>query len=454
MKTTTGDCKSTQTVSKPHECLPCEIPPLCRNHFFTGKLMTARDFTDEQSYLVDMQRLHELELHGWGVVCGLRVKPHPYCPHLRIVVEPGFAIDRCGRQIRVIEETEKALPQIAPPPPPDPCPPESAAAQAVPTEELPAQEAGRPAAQPEEKAPDECETGVTLYVCLSYSECKTEWKPAPFDECGCNCNGGKQKPNRICEGYQIVITTQEPEGLSDLRKDRDSCDVQECEYLYEGLLDDCLTPKKLKCIPLAVIEGYVPGKPIVEKMIDNWECRPLLVSTRFLERLIRCILHKLPVGGLTHIVGMNWHHGEHYHCGHFMSHYVGEEAFPRHFEVNFSQPVRTDALSHQSFQAIAIRYKDRAREGGFLEVLPARVWAPDPTTFCLRIDRGYAERHLNGVNFDLYLTLRCDVILDERGNPVDGNLLAHPDDGVSVVRPPTGDGIAGGPFESWIHVRA
>lgn len=418
--------------------------------------MTARDFTDEQNYFLDRQRLHDLELHGWGVVCGLRVKPHPYCPQLRVIVEPGFAVDRCGRQLRVIEECEIALPQLATatPPLPAPCPPEPTLPDPGATAVGGGPLAGTPEAVPEAEVPEQCEPGVKLYVCLSYTECETEWKPAPFDECGCNCNGGKQKPNRVCEGYQIVVTDQEPEGLGELRRDRDDCDVQECEYLYESLLDDCLTPEQLKCIPLAVIENYIPGRPVAESMIDNWEYRPLLVSTRFLERLIHCILHKLPVGGLTHIDAMNWHHGEHYHCGHFMSHYIGDEDYPRHFEVNFSGPVRTDSLSPQSFQAVAIRYKDRARDGGFLEVVPARVWAADPRTFCLRIDRGYAERHLNGVNFDLFLTLRCDVILDERGNSVDGNLLAHPDDGASVVRPPTGDGIAGGAFESWIHVRA
>lgn len=454
MKTIAGDSRKAAAPSKPRECLPCEISLLCRNNFFTGKLMTARDFIDEQKYLIDKMRLHELELHGWGVVCGLKVKPHPYCPQLRIIVEPGFAIDRCGRQIRVIDECEKELPQIAPSPapPPEPCPPEPSTP--APTKAGAPSEPGASAAPPA-SMPSGCEpgeSGVTLYVCLSYAECETEWKPAPFDECGCNDNG--QKPNRVCEGFQIVITAQEPEGLAEIRKDRESCEVEECEYLYETLLDDCLYPRKLKCIPLAVIDGYIPGKPVTKDMIDNWEYRPLLVSTHLLNRLIRCILRKLPVGGLTHISGMNWHHGEHYHCGHFMSHYVGEEAFPRHFEVNFSRPVRTDALSHQSFQATAIRYRDRAHEGGFLEVVPARVWAPDTTTFCLRIDRGYADRCLNGVNFDLFITLRCNVILDERGYPVDGNLLAHPDDSVSVVRPPTGDGIAGGTFESWIHVRA
>jgi hypothetical protein len=76
------------TKNKPSEngCLPCDIPPFSRNNYFTGKLLTARDFTAEQQYSADKLRLHQIALHGWGVVCGLKVKPHPHCPELRIVV--------------------------------------------------------------------------------------------------------------------------------------------------------------------------------------------------------------------------------------------------------------------------------------------------------------------------------------------------------------------------------
>ena len=57
------------------QCLPCQIPEFDRNIYYTGKLLTASDLTDEQRYFRDKLRLHHLALHGWGVVCGLRVKP-------------------------------------------------------------------------------------------------------------------------------------------------------------------------------------------------------------------------------------------------------------------------------------------------------------------------------------------------------------------------------------------
>jgi hypothetical protein len=89
-----------------------------------------------------------------------------------------------------------------------------------------------------------------------------------------------------------------------------------------------------------------------------------------------------------------------------------------------------------------------------MEVAPAKVWpSSDRTQFYLQIDPAYAQRCLAVGHFDLYLTLRCNVIVDDYGTPVDGSLLARrQSDGSVLVAPPTGDGIPGGLFESWIRV--
>jgi hypothetical protein len=89
-----------------------------------------------------------------------------------------------------------------------------------------------------------------------------------------------------------------------------------------------------------------------------------------------------------------------------------------------------------------------------VEIAPALVTVADDRRSCrLQIEHPYAQQHLDGRSFDLYIRLRCDVIADERGLPVDGNLLARYEDGTYIVDGPTGDGIPGGLFESWIHVR-
>ena len=45
-----------------------------RNRYFTGKYMTARDFSGEQAYFLSRYRLHNRLLVGLGVVTGLEVQ--------------------------------------------------------------------------------------------------------------------------------------------------------------------------------------------------------------------------------------------------------------------------------------------------------------------------------------------------------------------------------------------
>ena len=60
---------------KPHEtCVECESAQLARNCYFSGKLMVERDFVEEQRFFIGKDRRHNKWLHGWGAVCGLKVK--------------------------------------------------------------------------------------------------------------------------------------------------------------------------------------------------------------------------------------------------------------------------------------------------------------------------------------------------------------------------------------------
>lgn len=88
-----------------------ELTPSKRNRYFTGKLLTARDLTDEQSYYQEKARRHNRYLHGYGVVCGLRVVPARGRERLAVVVEPGLALDAWGREIVVPEPAELDLGQ-------------------------------------------------------------------------------------------------------------------------------------------------------------------------------------------------------------------------------------------------------------------------------------------------------------------------------------------------------
>lgn len=80
--------------------------PFERNNYFYGKLLTVRDFLDEQRYMNDKRRLHNYLTVGAGIVCGLSVIE---LNEKTISVEPGLALDYLGREIVVAEPVTKKL---------------------------------------------------------------------------------------------------------------------------------------------------------------------------------------------------------------------------------------------------------------------------------------------------------------------------------------------------------
>lgn len=409
---------STTATGKP--CIPCDIPPFCRNYYYRGKLLTEREFADEQRYVGDRHRLHQVALHGWGVACGLAVKPHPYCPDLKLVVEEGLAIDSCGREIRVGRDVTIDLPR--PPPRQDGA------------EEQPR----KPDAAHEPELPSR-----TLYLCIAYSECESEYAPAPFDECGCNAGG--LKPNRICEGFSLELYDSKP-GFWD-EAVGDECEAEDCrEYYWEGQRQ-CRKPGGFCCVPLAMILDVVPGQKVTEKQIHTHRNRRHIASTETLDRVVRCILNKLPAEKLTRIDNTNWEHDQRYLCRDFMSDFVGSADHKRGFRISFTEQVHAHTITERSFQAMVVFRSDDPAQPRRMEMAPAEIQKDDDETqWCLlAIDPAYARNNLDMRDFDLFLTLRCDQVTDLKGLAVDGNFIAR--------RFPTGDNVQGGTFESWIRVR-
>ena len=158
-------------------CVECDVPQLARNHYFTGKLLVERDFVDEQHYFIGKHRRHNRYLHGWGVVCGLKVKEHPneQCRSQYVVVEPGTAVDCCGREIVVAREEFFDFRSRF--------------------EEFWKAQHG------DDSEPDQ--TPHTLQICVRHRECPTEEVPALFDECGCDETGCQ--PNRVLESYDFDL---------------------------------------------------------------------------------------------------------------------------------------------------------------------------------------------------------------------------------------------------------
>lgn len=73
-----------------------------RNHYFHGKLMTARDMQAEQAYNVGQRRAQARNVGGSGVAWGLKAEiENDGEDAIRVYVHEGYGVDECGRPIVV-----------------------------------------------------------------------------------------------------------------------------------------------------------------------------------------------------------------------------------------------------------------------------------------------------------------------------------------------------------------
>lgn len=137
--------------------------PFKRNNYFYGKLLTVKDFEDEQRYMNDKRRIHNFLTAGAGIVSGLSVVE---INEKTISIESGLALDYMGREIVVEESITKKLNVI-----------------------------------------DGFETLVhmdNIYLCLCYDEKKEE---AVHSVVGEDSKGGEKNDySRVKEGYRIFLT--------------------------------------------------------------------------------------------------------------------------------------------------------------------------------------------------------------------------------------------------------
>jgi hypothetical protein len=79
-----------------------------RPRYFSGRLLTANDLSEEQQYHVAKHRRHLQTLHGTGIVSGLEVQVAPGTT--TIMVSPGLAVDEQGREVQLEESRPVVVP--------------------------------------------------------------------------------------------------------------------------------------------------------------------------------------------------------------------------------------------------------------------------------------------------------------------------------------------------------
>ncbi|HJQ85652.1 MAG TPA: hypothetical protein VKA21_16305 [Candidatus Binatia bacterium] len=142
-----------------------------RTHYFYGQLLDVHHFEQEQSYFNQKRWLLNRLVLGYGVVCGLDVQPGE--DGKSVVVLPGVAIDRAGREIVVPTR-----------------------AQPVPLPPSPGQETTGSA----EPAP--CDDGAWAHVCLCFHECESDPAPVLVGECG---EVEHCVPGAVRERYRVIV---------------------------------------------------------------------------------------------------------------------------------------------------------------------------------------------------------------------------------------------------------
>lgn len=365
---------------------------------------------------------------GWGVVCGLDVKPRLIDPDdpskgidpSKVAVTPGLAIDCCGREILICEEQEVPL-----------IPEESECYK-------------------EKKEEEQAEK--RLILCLEYHECKTEAVHLPSIACD---QKEKCEFNRIRDSFKIrVISESECNIEPSCSK---NCPLFENktaslhDYLCEKLKKECPECPECPCVILAEIIITPSDNPysISGIKIDQCSRRKLVYSNSLLYDLIQCF-H----GDLPHITWINWENGKTIPFVEFEN-----GIYKDGVRVKFDRKMDGNTINKNTFLFL-VKMREMETGNYRYEQIPGTVsYEYDGTSgdsICkFEIDSkwltdvyfGYSTVAEEGGEF--LVILRGDFIMSEGDecNParaLDGNFIGE--------KLPTGNGAEGGDFRSWFYV--
>jgi hypothetical protein len=258
-----------------------------RNRYYYGKLLDVFHFDLEQNYFNNKRWLLNRLVSGYGVVCGLNVTLGP--DGQSVVVTPGFAIDKCGREIVVCQPSDPyplPAPQAQTTAPGTGSAPQSGApAPATATGAAPAATAVSIASPGQMNGDCSDTSGVYKYLSICYHECLTDPSPALGGDCDTQA---MCTPGSIRERYSLKLndgrlcpastTTSLPNVISN-----GTLNYQALASYVTNL--PCCTPGTDCCIPLANIQ--IPWQPQTysQNSIDI-SIRPLVYTADMLYELM------------------------------------------------------------------------------------------------------------------------------------------------------------------------
>jgi hypothetical protein len=253
-------------------CDCVEVCPPVRNRYFYGKLLDVVHFELEQDYFNYKRWMLNRLVTGYGVVCGLGVQVVPGTQ--TIVVLPGVAIDKCGREIVICGPSNPIT---------LPAPPAATAAGAPPAG------TGLAPPPPGPGATDCCD-GNYVHLSLCYHECPSDPVPALGGDCD---NSGLCSPGSIRESYQIEIEDGKLAPAPTTSRIQDVISGGQINYgaLAIYVTNPCPKPGPDCCIPLANIRIPDAGGSYDQTSIDI-TIRPIVYTNDLLYELILAFMNQ------------------------------------------------------------------------------------------------------------------------------------------------------------------
>lgn len=159
-----------------------------RTHFYPRQIVQAPDLTQDQIYFREKLRRHNRLLHGWGIVCGARVrvgdKPGT------VLVEPGYVLGPFGDEIVIGDLVEVD----------------------VTTQNL-AGDAVSGCAAPDPWCADVTiarPDGRPVYLAIAYAEYSCRPVNVSASGCGCGCEADSCEYSRIRDSWRIRVLDELP----------------------------------------------------------------------------------------------------------------------------------------------------------------------------------------------------------------------------------------------------
>lgn len=268
-----------------------DLCPPTRNRYFYGKLLDVFHFELEQKYFNSKRWMLNRLVSGYGVVCGLGVQLGS--DNQSVVVLPGVAIDKCGREIMVCQKSDP----VALPPPSD-----SSATNQPPASTPGSTAGGTPGATanpggagagPPNK---DCDCGRYVHLSICYHECQTDPVPALGGDCDTQASCS---PGAIRERYSLTLSEGKlaPARTTTRIPDVISGGALNYAALANYVTNACAPCGPDCCIPLANIRVPDPGQTYDPTSIDITP-RPIEFSNDLLYEMILALIGQpQPQGG-------------------------------------------------------------------------------------------------------------------------------------------------------------